>query len=101
MNRKLKAVVQTVLFVALIGSLISLCYLTNWKVGLATYTIISLHYLLAKDEKYYLISFDYKGDKRMFIDKLVKAENLDEAIDKIKSKYPLATEFINHTITEW
>lgn len=50
---------------------------------------------------YYLISFDYKGDKRMFIDKLVKAENLDEAIDKIKSKYPLATEFINHTITEW
>jgi hypothetical protein len=49
---------------------------------------------------YYLISFDYKGDKRMFIDKLVKAENLDEAIDKIKSKYPLATEFINHTITE-
>ncbi len=50
---------------------------------------------------YYLISFDYKGDKRMFIDKLVKAENLDEAIDKIKSKYPLATEFTNDTITEW
>jgi len=35
MNRKLKAVVQTVLFTALIGSLISLSYLTNWKVGLA------------------------------------------------------------------
>ena len=51
MNRKLKAVVQTVLFTALIGSLISLCYLTNWKVGVAVYTIISLHYLLAKDEK--------------------------------------------------
>jgi hypothetical protein len=51
MNRKLKAVVQTVLFVALIGSLVSLSYLTNWKVGMATYTIISLHYLLAKDEK--------------------------------------------------
>jgi hypothetical protein len=51
MNRKLKAVVKTVLFVALIGSLISLCYLTNWKVGVAVYTLISLHYLLAKDEK--------------------------------------------------
>lgn len=51
MNRKLKAVVQTVLFTALIGSLISLCYITNWKVGVAVYTLISLHYLLAKDEK--------------------------------------------------
>ena len=51
MNTKLKAVVKTVLFVALIGTLVSLSYLTNWKVGVATYTIISLHYLLAKDEK--------------------------------------------------
>ena len=54
-----------------------------------------------KEVNYYLISFDYIGDKRMFIDKLVKAQNIDEAIDKIKSKYPLATEFTNDTITEW
>jgi hypothetical protein len=51
MNRKLKAVVKTVLFVALIGSLVSLSYLTNWKVMTATYTLISLHYLLVKYEK--------------------------------------------------
>jgi hypothetical protein len=51
MNRKLKAVVKTVLFAALIGTLVSLCYLTNWKIGITVYTLISLHYLLAKDEK--------------------------------------------------